>query len=96
VPPVRRVLIVNAYFPEVREAIRMPQVPNALAPVLLAGMCSPARCDIRLYNEVSDGFLEVFAKNLLAWPDLVVFTGLTAAFDRMLQLSAYFRTLTLG
>jgi hypothetical protein len=88
-----RVLIVNTYFPEVREAIRVPQIPNALAPVLLAGMLSPSRCEVRLYNEVSDGFLEVFARDLLFWPDLVVFTGLTAAFDRMLQLSAYFRTL---
>jgi len=94
VPPTRRrVLIVNTYFPEVREAIRVPQIPNALAPVLLAGMLSPSRCDIRLFNEVSDGFLEVFARDLLSWPDLVVFTGLTAAFDRMLHLSAYFRTL---
>jgi len=88
-----RVLIVNTYVPEVREAIRVPQVPNALAPVLLAGMLSPDRCQVRLYNEVSDGFLEIFARDLLAWPDLVVFTGLTAAFDRMRQLTAYFRTL---
>jgi hopanoid C-2 methylase len=94
VPPTRRrVLIINTYFPEVREAIRVPQVPNALAPVLLAGMFSGETCDVRLYNEVSDGFLEIFAKDLLGWPDVVVFTGLTAAFDRMLQLTAYFRTL---
>ena len=92
----RRVLIVNTYFPEVREAIRVPQIPNALAPVLLAGILSPSRCEVRLYNEVSDGFLELFARDLLSWPDLVVFTGLTAAFDRMLQLSAYFRTLNPG
>lgn len=92
-PTRRRVLIVNTYFPEVREAIRVPQIPNALAPVLLAGMLSPSRCEVRLYNEVSDGFVEIFAPDLLSWPDLVVFTGLTAAFDRMLQLSAYFRTL---
>jgi hypothetical protein len=89
----RRVLIVNTYFPEVREAIRVPQVPNALAPVLLAGMLAPSRCEVRLYNEVSEGFLEIFAPELLTWPDLAVFTGLTAAFDRMLQLSAYLRTL---
>ena len=42
---------------------------------------------------MSDGFLEVYARDLLAWPDLVVFTGLTASFDRMLQLTAYLRTL---
>ena len=91
--PTRRVLIVNCYFPEIREAIRLPnEIPNALAPVLLAGVFARERCEIRLYNEVSDGFLEVFAPDLLEWPDLVVFTGLTAAFDRMLHLSAHLRT----
>ena len=87
-----RVLVVNCYVPEIREAVRLPQVPNALAPVLLAGMFAPERCEIRLYNEVSDGFLELYAPALLEWPDLVVFTGLTAAFDRMLHLTAYLRT----
>jgi hopanoid C-2 methylase len=91
--PTRRVLIVNCYFPEVREAIRLPQFPDALAPVLLAGMLSREHCEVRLHNEVSDGFLEVYARDLLSWPDLVVFTGLTAAFDRMLHLTAYLRTL---
>lgn len=88
----RRVLIVNCYFPEVRQSIRVPQFPNALAPVLLAGMLDPRHCDVRLHNEVSDGFLEVFAPDLIHWPDVVVLTGLTAAFDRMLHLTAYFRT----
>ena len=70
--------------------MRLPyEIPNALAPVLLAGILSRERCDIRLYNEVSDGFLEIFAPELLAWPDVVVFTGLTAAFDRMLHITAY-------
>jgi hypothetical protein len=90
----KRVLIVNCYVPGDREAVRLPyEIPNALAPVLLAGLLSPKRCAIRLHNEVSDGFLEIFAPGLLAWPDLVIFTGLTAAFDRMLQISAYVRTL---
>ena len=90
----KRVLIVNCYFPGSREVVRLPyEIPNALAPVLLAGMLSHERCDIRLHNEVSDGFLEIFAPELLAWPDLLVFTGLTAAFDRMLHISAYVRTL---
>ena len=89
-----RVLIVNCYFPEIREAIRLPhEIPNALAPVLLAGMFAPERCEVRLYNEVSHGFLELHSPELLAWPSVVVFTGLTAAFDRMLHLTAYMKTL---
>ncbi len=90
----KRILIVNCYFPEIREPVGLTnEIPNALAPVLLADFFSPAHCEIRLHNEVSEGFLEVYAPDLLAWPDLVVFTGLTAAFDRMLHLTAYMRTL---
>jgi radical SAM superfamily enzyme YgiQ (UPF0313 family) len=93
----KRILIVNCYFPEVREPVRLThEIPNALAPVFLAGFFSPAHCEIRLYNEVSAGFLELYAPDLLSWPDLVVFTGLTAAFDRMLHLSAYVRSLADG
>ncbi len=89
-----RVLVVNCYFPEVREPLRLThEIPNALAPVLLAAELHPERCEIRLHNEVSDGFLELYAPDLLAWPDLVVFTGLTTTLDRMRQLTAYFRTL---
>jgi hypothetical protein len=90
----KKILIVNCYFPEMREPIkRVNEVPNALAPVLLAGhFCSNA-CEVRLYNEVNSGFLEVFHPELLDWPDMIVLTGLTAAFDRLLHLSAYARTL---
>jgi hypothetical protein len=88
-----RVLIVNCYFPELRAPVRLVhEIPNALAPVLLAGALARDRCEVRLHNEVSEGFLEIFAPDLLAWPDLVVFTGLTAAFDRMLHLTAYARS----
>lgn len=88
-----RVLIVNGYFPEVRQPIRLPnEIPNCLAPVLLAGVFAPERCEVRIWNEVSQGFVEVFGPDLLAWPDLLVLTGLTAAFDRMLHLTAYVRT----
>ena len=90
----KKVLIVNCYFPEMREPIkRSNEVPNALAPVLLAGHFCPDACDIRLYNEVNSGFLEVFEPGLLDWqPDMLVLTGLTAAFDRLLHLTAYART----
>jgi hopanoid C-2 methylase len=93
-PPKKRILIVNCYFPERREPMQLVnEIPNALAPILLAGGFRRERCDVRLYNEVTHGFLEMYAPELLKWPDLVVFTGLTATFDRMLQLSAYLRTL---
>lgn len=90
----KRILIVNCYFPEIREPVRLThEIPNALAPVFLAGVFSPQLCKIRLYNEITDGFLEIFAPRLLDWrPDMVVLTGLTLTFDRMLHLSAYLRT----
>lgn len=91
--PKRRVLIVNGYLPEVREPVRLThEVPNTLAPVFLAGAFSRERCEIRLYNEVSSGFLERFAPELLAWPEMVVMTGLVASFDRLKHLAAYLRT----
>lgn len=89
----KKILIVNCYFPEVRAPIkRTNEVPNALAPVLLAGHFDPMRCEVRLYNEVNSGFLEVFHPELLGWPDMLVLTGLTAAFDRLLHLAAHVRT----
>lgn len=92
-PQRKRILIVNCFFPDERMAIkRSNQVPNAVAPALLAGYFNADTCDIRLYNEVNSGFLEVFAPELLKWPDLLVLTGLTAAFDRLLHLTAYARS----
>ncbi|MEJ2534065.1 MAG: hypothetical protein P8008_00945 [Gammaproteobacteria bacterium] len=91
--PRKKVLIVNCYFPELREAIkRRNEVPDALAPVLLGGYFSRERCEVKLYNEVNSGFIEVFAPELLSWPDMIVLTGLTAAFDRLLHVTAYART----
>lgn len=89
----RRALIVNCYWPETRVPMQLPnEMPMPLAPVHLAGHFSPAFWDLVVYNEVADGHLEVFAPELLDWPDVVVFCGLTAAFDRFLHLSAYFKT----
>lgn len=89
----KRVLIVNCYWPETRVPMQLPnEMPMPLAPVHLAGHFAPRRWDIRLYNEVSNGHLELFAPELLSWPDVVVFCGLTAAFDRFLHLTAYLRT----
>ena len=91
--PRKKILIVNCYFPELREAIRRRnEVPDALAPVLLAGYFSTEHCEVRLYNEVNSGFIEVFEPGLLGWPDLLVMTGLTATFDRLLHITAYAKT----
>jgi hypothetical protein len=85
----KKILIVNCYFPEIRVPIkRRNEVPDALAPVLLAGYFSPEHCEIKLYNEVNSGFVEVFRPELLSWPDMIVMTGLTATFDRLLHLGA--------
>jgi hypothetical protein len=89
-PARRRILIVNCYFDESRGPVRRPRkVPYAMGPVYLAGAFSRL-CDIRLYNEVASGPL--VDEHLLAWPDMLVLTGLTNTFDRMLQLTAYART----
>ncbi len=89
-PAKKRILIVNCYFDDSHRPVRRPlKLPYAMAPVYLAGAFSPL-CDIRLYNEVASGPLE--DAQLLAWPDMLVLTGLTNAFDRMLHLTAYART----
>jgi hopanoid C-2 methylase len=61
-----------------------------MAPAYLAGHFAPGSCEIRCYNEVSDGPLE--DETLLAWPDMLVLSGLTNSFDRMKHLTAYART----
>ena len=87
----RRVLIVNAYFDELRRGARPFSVPTAMGPVHLAGAFDRERCDVRVYNEQHGGPL--LDRDLLGWPDMLVLTGLTSSFDRMLQLTAYARTL---
>ncbi len=90
--PSKRVLIVNVFFDDFRRTTGSPaRVPQAMGPAYLAGALSRARCDVRLYNEQYSGALEDV--KLLAWPDMLVLTGLTSGFDRMLHLTAYARTL---
>ena len=89
----KKVLIVNCFFPDERRPIkRTNQVPNAVAPVLLGGYFDEQLCDVKLYNEVHSGFIELYAPELLDWPDMVVLSGLTAAFDRLLHVTAYAKT----
>jgi hopanoid C-2 methylase len=87
----KRVLIVNCYFDDSRLPLRRTfKFPQPMAPAYLAGYFSRELCDVRCYNEVSDGPLE--DEHLLAWPDVLVLSGLTNSFDRMLHLTAYART----
>jgi len=87
----KKVLIVNCFFDEMRFKVgRNTQVPQAMDPVYLAGAYSAETCDVRLYSKMYSGPME--DEKLLAWPDLVVLTGLNTAFDRMLHITAYART----
>ena len=89
----KRVLIVNVFFDEYRRTTGSPyRVPQAMAPCFLAGAFSARACDVRIYNEQYSGVLR--DADLLAWPDMLVLTGLTSAYDRMLHLTAYARSLS--
>ncbi|MGB1256717.1 MAG: B12-binding domain-containing radical SAM protein [Thiolinea sp.] len=85
-----KVLIVNAYVhPWASATPTQLFIPRAMTPYYLAGQFNREQADIQVYDEVHHGAL--LDPGLFAWPDLVVFTGLTAAFDRARQLCAYFR-----
>lgn len=87
----KRVLIVNCYFDEARVPIRRRlKAPHPMTTAYLAGLFSKRFCEIKLYDEVFSGPLE--DEKLLAFPDMVVLTGLNTAFDRMRQITAYART----
>jgi hypothetical protein len=89
--PRKRVLIVNCYFDDSRQPIhRTNKLPQAVGPIYLAGAFARELCDVRCYTEVASGPLE--DERLLSWPDMLVLTGLTNGFDRMLHLTAYART----
>ena len=88
----KRVLIVNTFMDEYRRAGGSRfRVPRGMGHVYLAGAFAQALCDLRLYSEQYSGILD--EPSLLAWPDMLVMTGVTTSFDRMLQLTAYARTL---
>ena len=87
----KRVLIVNCYFDELRIPVqRKTKFPQSMTTAFLAGLFSSILCDIKLYDEVYSGPLE--DERILAFPDMLVLTGLNVAFDRMLHLTAYVRT----
>jgi hopanoid C-2 methylase len=87
----KRVLVVNCYFDDTRRPLRRTtKLPQAMGPVYLAGAFSQELCEVRVYTELYSGPLE--DETLLSWPDMLVMTGLTNSFDRMLHLAAYART----
>ncbi|MGI8835339.1 MAG: B12-binding domain-containing radical SAM protein [Pyrinomonadaceae bacterium] len=87
----KRVLVVNCYFDDSRQPIRRTsKIPQAVGPIYLAGAFSRELCDVRCYTELTSGPLE--DEQLLSWPDVLVMTGLTNSFDRMMHLTAYART----
>ncbi len=87
-----KVLIVNAFFDDLRRDSKNPyKIPQATAPLHLAGLFNPQVSEVRLYNEHTSG--PMTDKRLLQWPDLLILTGLNVAFDRMLHITAYVRTL---
>ena len=93
--PKPRILIVNCYSDNHRGARGNPWImPQSIAPAVLAGMLHPARVDIRLACEFSNGPFEDLAA--LQWADLLVLTGLNPAFDRMKQVTANARTVNPG
>lgn len=87
----KRILVINCYFDHTRQPIhRTLKTPQSMAPVYLAGAFSAELCDVRVYNEQYSGPLE--DEHLLSWPDMLVLTGITVAFDRMLHVTAYARS----
>ncbi len=86
-----RVLLVLAHFDDTRNPNGRPHfIPQGLAHVYLAGAFHPQNVDLRIYSEFHGG--PITDENVFAWPDMLVLTGVTSAFDRMRQLTAYVRT----
>jgi hypothetical protein len=87
----KRILIVNCYIDEFRIPVRRKfKFPQPMGPAYLAGLFSTRQCEIRLYDELYSGPLE--DQKLLSFPDMLVLTGVNAAFDRMLHITAYVKT----
>ena len=90
-----RVLVVVAHFDETRNLNGRPYfVPQATGHAYLAGAFHRQNVEVRIYSEVHSGPLR--DESLLAWPDMLVLTGVTSSFDRMRQLAAYARAKSPG
>jgi hopanoid C-2 methylase len=85
-----RVLLVVAHFDDTRNPNGRPNfIPQGLAHAFLAGAFHRRNVEVRLYSEFHSGPLK--DERAFAWPDMLVLTGVTSAFDRMRQLAAYVR-----
>jgi len=89
----KRILIVNCYFDDDRRKAQhfTRKLPKPMGPIYLAGAFAADLCEARVYCEMFSGPLE--DPSLLERLDMLVMTGLTTSFDRMLHLTAYARTL---
>ncbi len=89
--PTKNILCVTLYFDDSHRPIRRKtKLPQGMGAAFLAGAFAPQFCHIKTYSEVYSGPLE--NKKLLAWPDLIVLTGLSNCLDRMLHITAYVRS----
>jgi len=85
-----RVLLVVAHFDDTRNPNGRPNfVPQGLGHAFLAGAFHRQNVAVRLYSEFHSGPLK--DEHIFSWPDMLVLTGVTSAFDRMRQLAAYAR-----
>jgi hypothetical protein len=90
-----RVLVVVAHFDDTRNLDGRPNfIPQGLGHAYLAGAFHHQNVDVRIYSEFHSGPLK--DERAFAWPDMLVLTGVTSAFDRMRQLAAYARTKSPG
>lgn len=86
-----RILIVNCYSDNHCHAKgNRLFAPQTMVTGTLAGQLDPDKVDIRLWCEFKDGpYLDLKS---LAWPDMLVLSGLNTAYDRMRHVCAYART----
>ncbi len=86
-----RVLVVIAHFDDTRNPDGRPNfIPQGLGHAFLAGAFNCETVEVRLFSEFHSGPLK--DERIFQWPDMLVLTGVTSAFDRMRQLAAYART----
>jgi len=87
---VPRVLIVLAHFDETRGARGRPDfIPQGTGHAVLAGAFNRATVDVQIYSEFHDGPL--VEESAFTGYDMLVLTGVTAAFDRMRHITAHMR-----
>ncbi|WP_332684249.1 B12-binding domain-containing radical SAM protein [Bosea sp. (in: a-proteobacteria)] len=90
-----RILLVLAHFDDMRNRNGRPNfLPQGVGHAFLAGAFDRNAVEIRIHSEFHSGPL--LDERAFAWPDMLVLTGVTSAFDRMCQLAAYARTRSPG